>query len=57
MTPVSLACVSPQAPEHYKSVYIQSDPKTTANYDRREMKKMRKAAGSLHFTLASNDGE
>jgi integrase len=34
-----------------------SDPKTTANYDRREMKEMRKAAGSLHFPLASNDGE
>jgi site-specific recombinase XerD len=32
-----------------------SDPKTTANYDRREMKEMRKAAGSLHFPLASND--
>jgi len=34
-----------------------SDPKTTASYDRREMKEMRKAAGSLHFPLASNDGE
>lgn len=32
-----------------------SDPKTTANYDRREIKEMRKAAGSLHFPLASND--
>lgn len=34
-----------------------SDPKTTANYDRREIKKMRKAAGRLHFPLASNDSE
>jgi len=32
-----------------------SDPKTTANYDRREIKEMRKAAGSLQFPLASND--
>jgi len=32
-----------------------SDPKTTANYDRREIKEMRKAAGSLHFPLSSND--
>ena len=32
-----------------------SDPKTTANYDRHEIKEMRKAAGSLHFPLASND--
>ncbi|PCH58858.1 MAG: hypothetical protein COC14_00045 [Burkholderiaceae bacterium] len=30
-----------------------SDPKTTANYDRREIKEMRKAAGSLHFPLKS----
>ena len=28
-----------------------SDPKTTANYDRREIKEMRKAAESLHFPL------
>ena len=28
-----------------------SDPKTTANYDRREIKEMRKAAGTLHFPL------
>jgi site-specific recombinase XerD len=32
-----------------------SDPKTTANYDRREIKEMRKAAGSLHFPLTSDD--
>ncbi len=32
-----------------------SDPKTTANYDRREIKEMRKAAASLHFPLSSND--
>ena len=29
-----------------------SDPKTTANYNRCEIKEMRKAAGSLHFPLA-----
>jgi site-specific recombinase XerD len=34
-----------------------SDPKTTANYDRREIKEMRKAAGCLHFPLTDNDGE
>ena len=34
-----------------------SDPKTTANYDRREIKEMRKAAGSLHFPLVSNDSK
>ena len=34
-----------------------SDPKTAANYDRGEIKEMRKAAGSLHFSLATNDGE
>ena len=28
------------------------DIKTTANYDRREIKEMRKAAGSLHFPLS-----
>lgn len=32
-----------------------SDPKTTANYDRRDMKQMRKAAGSLHFPLTSDN--
>ena len=32
-----------------------SDPKTTANYDRRDMKHMRKAAGSLHFPLTSDN--
>lgn len=30
-----------------------SDPKTTANYDRREIKEMRKAASSLHFPLVT----
>ena len=34
-----------------------SDPKTTANYDRREIKEMRKVAGSLHFPLAVSDNE
>jgi len=34
-----------------------SDPKTTANYDRREIKEMRKAAGSLHFPLSNNEVE
>jgi len=34
-----------------------SDPKTTANYDRREIKEMRKAAGSLSFPLSNNEVE
>jgi site-specific recombinase XerD len=34
-----------------------SDPKTTANYDRRKQEDMRKAASTLHFPLAMNGGE
>ncbi|MGB5397262.1 MAG: tyrosine-type recombinase/integrase [Gammaproteobacteria bacterium] len=34
-----------------------SDPKTTANYDRRKQEDMRKAAGSLHFPLTMTDGK
>ena len=34
-----------------------SDPKTTASYDRRDMKEMRKAAESLRFPLTNEDGE
>jgi site-specific recombinase XerD len=34
-----------------------SDPKTTANYDRRKQENMRKAANTLHFPLVMNGDE
>ena len=34
-----------------------SDPITTANYDHREIKKIRKATGGLNFSLTSNGDE